>query len=119
MLGDSLLLTAIELFEQLAQHLLTQKVKCSSKTGKPKSIAKDLKCPTGTLLPKGVWNKAIDRKGIFFPGLPEKLNLSTEQQEIVEIMQSIHDVIIPEKWADWIDLYRDNFFTTKQNVGDV
>ena len=96
----------LEFFDLLSSHLLSQKQKSCTKSGRPLTYSKGNKDPLGSLIPRKKWRKEFDKQGVYNEEVQKVLSLEPENLEVLMEMQAIHDIIIPEKWGEWILLMR-------------
>lgn len=96
----------LEFFDLLSSHLLSQNKKSCTKGGRPLTYSKDNTDPLGKVILKRKWKKEFDKQGAYGEDVQAILDLDPERLEVLLEMQAIHDVIIPEKWDEWIQLLR-------------
>lgn len=100
-------MSLLEFFDKIANHLLTQNKRSVTKLGKPQGMYKGLSDPCGFLASKKIWKKEYNKLGINTDKLQEILGLNDDEADVVRDLQAIHDIVIPEKWPEWISMFRD------------
>lgn len=103
-------MSLVELFDKIANHLLTQNKRCVSKFNKPVGHSRGLSDPLGFILGKKKYNRSYNELGINTEGIQLETGFSDEEISVIEDLQSIHDIIIPEKWPEWISMFRESRF---------
>lgn len=96
----------LEFFDLLASHLLSQKQKSCTKSGRPLTYSKGNKDPLGFVIPRKKWKKEFDKQGIYNEDAQKALALEPENLEVLMEVQAIHDIIIPEKWGEWLAIFK-------------
>ena len=96
----------LEFFDLLASHLLSQKQKSCTKGGRPLTYSKGNKDPLGFVISKKKWKKEFDKQGIYNEDVQKVLALEPDKLEVMMEIQAIHDIIIPEKWGEWLTMFK-------------
>lgn len=98
--------TEQQVFDQIANHLLTQKEKCfvSYKNRVCQYHSGNLKCAAGCLISEEEYENNTSIEGFnYFEGnqwdyLVEEYGLPSEHKDLIVELQNIHDDVVPEDW---------------------
>lgn len=93
---------ASEIFDTVKKHLLCQKKRCSVAGGRCVLRNDDgLKCAIGALIPEEKYYKTLE-------GYPTYVTIDmlglSDHEDILLALQSIHDNVLPENWAEALAL---------------
>lgn len=90
--------TAQEVFDHIAEHLLTQREKCTDNNVCVYSNFKGLKCAAGCLISNDEYNLKFE--GYSWVALVQNNAVPSTHTYLIRELQYMHDEYDPEEWID-------------------
>lgn len=107
-----------EIFDKVAKHLLTQKVKCTDKYGccAYYDVETNTKCAAGCLIPDKDYSKKFERQNVgsfIFNEVTEFFRdsgYSENELDLISKLQAVHDQCECSSWRDKLKLLAKSCF---------